>query len=151
MAFSLNHVQAAINAKRELALGQSAMTNAVERLASGLRINKAADDAAAVGISEQIRSQLSGLGQSVRNANQVISMVQATDGSLTQVNDMLRRMKELASQARNASLSFDQKRAISDEISTLRVGINAMAEKATYNNNALLKNSLGSAVAATFF
>ncbi len=151
MAFSLNHVQVAVNAKRELALGQSAMADAVERLSSGLRITKAADDAAAVGISEQIRSQVGGLGQSVRNANQVISLVQATDGSLTQVTDMLRRMKELATQARNGSLSFDQKRAISDEISTLRVGINAMAEKATYNSNALLKNSLGSAVAATFF
>ena len=151
MAFSLNHVQAAVNAKRELALGQSAMANAVERLSSGLRITKAADDAAAVGISEQIRSQVSGLGQSVRNANQVISMVQATDGSLTQVTDMLRRMKELATQARNGALSFDQKRALSDEISTLRAGINAMAEKATYNTNALLKNSLGSTIAATFY
>ncbi len=64
-----------MNAKRELALGQTAMANAVERLSSGLRMTKAADDAAGVGISEQIRSQVSGLGQSVRNANQVISMV----------------------------------------------------------------------------
>ncbi|MBU3724842.1 MAG: hypothetical protein FGM18_04935 [Burkholderiaceae bacterium] len=151
MAVSLNHVPAAVFAKRELALGQSALSNAVERLSSGLRINRAGDDAAGLGISEQIRSQVTGLGQSVRNAHQVISMVQAADGSLGQVTDMLRRMKELATQARNGSLSLDQKRAISDEISALRTGINATAEQAAYNANALLKNSLGSAIAASFF
>ncbi|NBW00799.1 MAG: hypothetical protein EBR85_03650 [Betaproteobacteria bacterium] len=151
MAFSLNHVQASIHAKRELALSQTAMASAVERLSSGLRIRRAADDAAGVGISEQIRSQVNGLDQSVRNANQVISMVQAADGSLNQVTDMLRRMKELASQARNGSLSLDQKRAISQEISTLRAGINASAEQALFNTNSLLKNSLGSAIAASFF
>jgi flagellin len=151
MAFSLNHVQASVHAKRELALGQTAMASAVERLSSGLRIRRAADDAAGVGISEQIRSQVNGLGQSVRNANQLISMVQAADGSLNKVTDMLRRMKELATQARNGSLSLDQKRAISQEISTLRAGINASAEQASFNTNALLKNSLGSAISASFF
>ena len=151
LAFSLNYLQASTFAARELALGQTAMSNAVERLSSGLRINKAADDAAGLGISEEIRTQLGGLDQSVRNANQMISMVQATDGSLGQVTDMLRRMKELATQARNGSLSLDQKRAISSEITSLRAGINAAAEQASYNGNALLKKSLGSTVAATFF
>jgi flagellin len=151
MAFSLNHVQASVHAKRELALGQTAMANAVQRLSSGLRMNKAADDAAGMGISEQIRSQVGGLGQSVRNANQAISMVQAADGSLNQVTDMLRRMKELATQARNGSLSMEQRRAISQEIATLRSGINASAEQATFNTNSLLKNSLGSAIVSSFF
>ncbi len=151
MAFSLNHIQASVHAKRELALSQTAVANAVERLSSGLRINRAFDDASGLGISQEIRTQVTGLGQSVKNANEVISMVQAADGSLTQVTDMLRRMKELATQARNGSLSLDQKRSISTELATLRIGINAIAEQASYNTNSLLKNSLGSAIAASFF
>lgn len=142
MSFSINRLGASIAAGRELAAAQTAISGAVERLSSGLRINRAADDAAGLGISEQIRSQIKGLNQSARNANDLISMVQTADGSLNQVTDMLRRMRELATQARNASLSLDQKRAISREISQLREGINHVAERTAFNTNALLKNSL---------
>lgn len=142
MAFSINRLGVSVSAGNALAASQSAIAGAVERLSSGLRINKAADDASGLGISEQIRSQVKGLNQSVRNANDLISMAQTADGSLSQVTDMLRRMRELATQARNASLSLDQKRAVSREISQLRNGINEISERTTFNTNTLLKNSL---------
>lgn len=151
MAFSANNLQTAVLAARNMDLGQTALANAVQRLSSGLRINRASDDAAGLGISEQIRSQAMGLGQSVKNANDVISMVQSADSSLNQVGGMLQRMRDLAVQGRNDSLSLTQRRAISDELSQLRDGINQIAERASFNTNALLKNSLGSEVSGSFF
>jgi len=151
MAFSVNYMKTSLLAARELNLGQTALADAVQRLSSGLRINRAADDASGLGISEQIRSQAVGLGQSVRNANNAISMVQLTDSSLTQVGDKLLRMKELAVEGRNGSLSLAQRKAISDELAQLRDGINQLAERTTFNSNALLKNALGAASVGSFF
>ncbi len=144
MAFSINSLSVAVFARREFADSQSAISGAVERLSSGLRINRAADDAAGLGISEEIKTQIKGLNQGARNANDLISMVQTADSSVSQVTDMLRRMRELATQARNGSLSLDQKKAISAEISELRAGINQVAEQTVFNTKSLLKNSLES-------
>lgn len=151
MAFSVNNLQAALIAARNLNLGQTALADAVQRLSSGIRIARSADDAAGLGISEQIRSQAMGLGQSAKNANDAISMVQAADSSLNQVGDMLQRMRDLAVQGRNGSLSLSQRRGISEELLQLRDGINQIAEQTRFNSNALLKNSLGANVAGSFF
>ena len=151
MAFSVNHMKTSLLAARELNLGQTALADAVQRLSSGLRINRAADDASGLGISEQIRSQAVGLGQSARNANAAISMVQLTDSSLTQVGEMLLRMKTLAVEGRNGGLSLSQRKAISDELVQLRDEINQLAERTTFNSNALLKNALGAGSVSSFF
>ena len=144
MAFTLNVLGSSHVSQREFANSQSAVTNAIQRLSSGLRVTRSSDDASGLGISEAVRSQIKGLDQSARNANDLISMTQVADGSLSQATDMLRRMRELATQARNASLSVEQKRMISDEISQLRSGINQVAEQSLFNGKSLLKNSLES-------
>jgi len=151
MAFSVKNLQTSLLAARELNLGQTALADAVQRLSSGLRLNRAADDASGLGISEQIRSQAVGLGQSARNANAAISMVQTTDSALTQAADMLLRMKSLAVEGRNGALSLSQRKAISDELVQLKDGINQISEQARFNTNALLKNALGATVAGSFF
>lgn len=142
MGFSLNGLQASMLAKHQMTLGESALASAVERLSSGLRINRAADNASSLAISEKIQSQISSINQGIRNAHQAISMLQTAEGSLSSASDMLLRMKELAVQGRNASLSTEQRSSISGEIAQLRKEINAIANRTTYNSNSLLKNAL---------
>jgi flagellin-like hook-associated protein FlgL len=144
MTISLNALGSTHVSQREFANSQSAIADAIERLSSGLRVSKSSDDASALGISEAIRTQIKGLDQGARNANDLISMVQTADTSVNQATDMLRRMRELATQARNGSLSLDQKRAMSAEILELRDGINQVAEQTVFNTKSLLKNSLES-------
>jgi flagellin len=119
----------------------------VERLSSGLRINRAKDDAAGLGISEKIKSQVTSLNQGLRNANDAISMVQTAEGSLSEVSSILQRMKELSVQARNDSLSTTQRSFISDELVALKNEINSIAERTTFNDLSLLKNALRTQVA----
>ena len=129
-------------ARRELSGVQQGLSASVERLSSGLRINRAKDDVAGLGISEVLRSQVTAINQGIRNANDAISVVQAAEGSLTEASSILVRMKELATQARNASLSRTQRQFITDELSNLRKEINAIAERTTFNDLSLLKNAL---------
>ncbi len=128
--------------RRELAGVQSSLADSVERLSSGVRINRAKDDVAGLGISEVLRSQVTAINQGIRNANDAVSIVQAAEGSLTEASSILLRMKELATQARNATLSKTQRQFISNEISNLRKEINAIAERTTFNDLSLLKNAL---------
>ena len=129
-------------ARRELAGVQSGLADSVERLSSGVRINRAKDDASGLGISEVLRSQVTAINQGIRNANDAVSIVQAAESSLTEASSILIRMKELATQARNATLSKTQRQFISDELSKLRKEINAISERTTFNDLSLLKNAL---------
>ena len=120
MASVINTNMASLYAQKNLSGAQNALSTSVERLSSGLRINRAKDDAAGLGISEKIKSQVTSLNQGLRNANDAISMVQTAEGSLSEVSSILQRMKELSVQARNDSLSTTQRSFISDELVALK-------------------------------
>jgi flagellin len=149
MASVINTNLASLYAQKNLSGAQSALSTSVERLSSGLRINRAKDDAAGLGISQKINSQVVSLNQGIRNANDAISMVQTAEGSLSEVSSILARMKELSVQARNDSLSTTQRSYISDELVSLKNEINAIAERTTFNDISLLKNGLRSTVAGS--
>jgi len=143
---SINTNLASLYAQKNLGKVQSSMPTAIERLSSGLRINRAKDDAAGLGISEKIQSQVKATVQSVKNANDAISMLQTAEGSLGEVSSMLQRMKELTIQGRNGSYNTSQRKTLTDEILALRNEINAVAERTTFNNLALLKTALRASV-----
>jgi flagellin-like hook-associated protein FlgL len=149
MASVINTNMASLYAQKNLSRAQDALATSVERLSSGLRINRAKDDAAGLGISQVIQSQVRALNQGIRNANDAVSMVQTAEGSLSEVSNILQRMKELAVQGRNDSLSSTQRQYIADELVALRKEINAIAERTTYNGMSLLKNALRSQVGST--
>ena len=149
MASVINTNLASLYAQRNLSGAQDALSTSVERLSSGLRINRAKDDAAGLGISEQIKRQITALNQGVRNANDAISMVQATEGSLSEVSDILMRMKELAVQGRDDALSVTQRKAISDELVQLKNEINSIADRTSFNGLSLLKNSVQQEVSSS--
>jgi len=149
MASVINTNMASLYAQKNLSGAQNALSTSVERLSSGLRINRAKDDAAGLGISEKIASQVVSLNQGIRNANDAISMVQTAEGSLSEVSSILQRMKELSVQARNDSLSTTQRSFISDELVALKKEINAIAERTTFNDLSLLKNALRTDVVAS--
>ena len=148
---SINTNLASLYAQKNMGKLNTAMPTAVERLSSGLRINRAKDDAAGLGISEKIQTQVKATTQSMKNANDAISMVQAAEGSLSEVSSMLQRMKELTIQGRNGSYNTSQRKTLTDEIFALRDEINLVAERTTFNGLSLLKSSLNTsaAVAAT--
>jgi flagellin len=148
MASVINTNLASLYAQKNLSGAQNALSTSVERLSSGLRINRAKDDAAGLGISEKIKSQVTSLNQGLRNANDAISMVQTAEGSLSEVSSILQRMKELSVQARNDSLSTTQRSFISDELVALKNEINSIAERTTFNDLSLLKNALRTDVVA---
>ena len=146
---SINTNLASLYAQKNMSKLNTAMPTAVERLSSGLRINRAKDDAAGLGISEKIQTQVKATTQSMKNANDAISMVQAAEGSLAEVSSMLQRMKELTIQGRNGSYNTSQRKTLTDEIFALRDEINLVAERTTFNGLSLLKSSLNSSIAVT--
>lgn len=139
---AINTNLASLYAQKNLGRVGTAMPTAVERLSTGIRINRAKDDAAGLGISEKIASQVKATTQSVKNANDAISMVQAAEGSLAEVSTMLQRMKELTIQGRNGSYNTSQRKTLTDEIFALRDEINLVAERTTFNGLSLLKTAL---------
>lgn len=139
---TINTNLASLYAQKNLGRVGTAMPTAVERLSTGLRINRAKDDAAGLGISEKIASQVKATNQSMKNANDAISMVQAAEGSLAEVSTMLQRMKELTIQGRNGSYNTSQRKTLTDEIFALRDEINLVAERTTFNGLSLLKTAL---------
>jgi flagellin len=132
----------ALFAQRGLATTQSALANSVERMSSGLRINRAKDDAAGLGISEVLRTQVASINQGIRNTSDAVSMLQTAEGSLAEASSLLQRMKELTTQARDQSLSKIQRKFISDELGQLKKEITSIAERTTFNGLSLLKNAL---------
>ena len=119
MSLRINSNVDALEAHRMLANTSDAISQSMERLSSGLRINKAADDAAGLGISEKMRGQINGLAQAQRNIQDGISMVQTAEGNLDEVHSMLQRVRELAVQYKNGTLVADGKAAISPRSTAL--------------------------------
>ena len=120
MGFRINTNIEALNAQRNLSLTAATFAKSVERLSSGLRINRAGDDAAGLSISEKLRAQVRGLNQAIRNAQDGISMIQTAEGALNEVHSMLQRMRELATQAANDTLSAEDRAAINRELQQLK-------------------------------
>src|SRR5436853_3506796 len=127
-----NNVEA-FNAHRNLAGTESKLATSMERLSSGYRINRAADDAAGLAISERLRGQIGGLDQSQRNVQDAVSLVQTAEGSLTEVHSMLQRIRDLAVQYKNGSLSNADRTAIQSEVNQLASEIERIGQSAQFN------------------
>jgi flagellin len=140
-----NNVEA-FNSHRNLTATSLKAAKAMEKLSSGYRINRAADDAAGLAISEKMRAQISGLGQAQRNAQDGISLVQTAEGALTEVHSMLNRMRELRLQHEGGTLSTDDQAAITDEMDALVDEITAISTETEFNDEVLF----GAAVTFTF-
>src|SRR4051794_6041501 len=118
------------------------LSKSVERLSSGLRINRAADDAAGLSISEKLRGQSRGLNQAIRNAQDGISMIQTAEGGLNETHSILQRMRELAVQGANDTLTDTDRGAIASELTALRSEIDRIAGNTEFNTKKLLNGSL---------
>ena len=139
----VQHNITAMNANRMLGLTTGSLSKSTEKLSSGYRINRAADDAAGLTISEKMRKQIRGLDQASTNAEDGVSAVQTAEGALTEVHSMLQRMNELAVQASNGTNSTSDRQAIQDEISQLNTEIDRVAETTKFNEIYLLKGDEG--------
>src|SRR5215216_8078666 len=135
-----NNVEA-FNAHRNLSGTEGGLARSMERLSSGFRINRAADDAAGLAISEKLRGQIKGLEQAQRNAHDAISLVQTAEGSLTEVHAMLQRIRELAVQFKNGSLSSSDRLAIQSEVNMLASEIERIGSTAQFNGIQLLNTA----------
>ena len=139
MAMVVQHNMQAMNSNRVLGGTTAAQAKATEKLSSGFRINRAADDAAGLTISEKMRKQIRGLGRASKNAQDGISAVQTAEGALTEVHSMLHRMEELSTQAANGTNSKKDRDAIQSEISQLTTEIDRVSETTMFNETYLLK------------
>ena len=137
----VQHNMQAMNANRMLNVTTSTQSKATEKLSSGYKINRAADDAAGLTISEKMRKQIKGLDRASTNAEDGVSAVQTAEGALTEVHSMLQRMNELAVQASNGTNSESDRSAIQDEIDQLTTEIDRVAETTKFNETYLLKGN----------
>ncbi|HYN93831.1 MAG TPA: flagellin [Pilimelia sp.] len=138
MGLRINQNIAAQNAYRNLSVTDGQMSKSLEKLSSGFRINRAADDAAGLAISEGLRSQVGGLKVAVRNAQDGVSVVQTAEGALTETHSILQRMRDLAVQSGNDSNDSNSRAAINSEATALKDELDRIANKTTYNNINLL-------------
>jgi flagellin len=143
----INQNAAAFNAWRNLTVTDSMMNKSLEKLSSGLRVNRAADDAAGLAISEKMRSQVRGLVQASRNAQDAISLIQTAEGALIEVHSILQRMRELAVQASTDGLTNDDRSKVVTEFTQIKAEIDRIASTTNFNGVNLLQGGLGSSVA----
>ena len=141
MSLRINSNVDAMAAHRHLAQTSDKISQAMERLSSGLRINKAADDAAGLGISEKMRAQIRGLAQAQRNIQDGVSMVQTAEGNLDEVHSILQRVRELAVEYKNGSLSQAGKNAIQSEVDQLAAEVDRISDSAVFNGISLLSST----------
>jgi flagellin len=134
-------------AQQSLAVNNRALSKSMEQLSTGKRINSASDDAAGLAINNKMTSQIRGLNQAVRNANDAISMIQTAEGSLGEVTNMLQRMRELAVQASNGTYSATDRASLNTEFTALESEITRISDKTTWNGTAFQ----GASAAATSF
>ena len=146
MGVRINTNVEAINAQRNLYATSLNFAKSVEKLSSGLRINRAGDDAAGLTISEKLRGQVRGLNQAVRNAQDGISLIQTAEGALNETHGILQRMRELAVQAANDTLTQADREAIASELVALRDEIDRIANQTQFNTKTLLQGSLNTTV-----
>jgi len=134
----INHNMSAMNANRQLGVRQGDLTKSMEKLASGLRINRAGDDASGLAVSEKMRSQIRGLNQAERNIQNGVSFIQATEGYLQETQDILHRVRELSVQAANGVYTQEDRMQIQVEVSQLVDEVNRIASHAQFNGMNML-------------
>lgn len=147
MGFQINNNLAANNSYRNLNNTQNDLSKSLEKLSTGLRINRAGDDAAGLSISEGLKAQVTGSAQAARNAQDGISVIQTAEGALTEVHSILQRVRDLAVQAGNDSNNSDARDAIKDEVNALGGELKRIGDSTNFNGTKLLN---GSATAVTF-
>jgi len=145
MASIINTNVSSLTAQRNLTTSQSDLSRAIQRLSSGLRINSAKDDAAGLAISERFTSQIRGLNQAARNANDGISLAQVTEGALGSAGNILQRIRELAVQSANASNSAGDRQALNQEVGQLVAELDRIATSTEFNGQKLLDGTFGTA------
>jgi len=141
MSLRINTNVEAFNAHRNLSSTETKLAMSMERLSSGYRINRAADDAAGLAISERLKAQIGGLDQAQRNAQDAVSLVQTAEGSLDQVHAMLQRIRDLAVEYKNGTLSTTDQQSIQSEVNQLASEIERIGSSATFNGISLLSNA----------
>src|SRR6201991_1811829 len=141
MSLRITHNVEAMNATRNLQANTAKISASMEKLSSGYRINRAADDAAGLGISESMRSQIRGLAQAQKNIQDGVSMVQTAEGNLDEVHSMLQRIRELAVQYKNGSLDTTARASIQNEVDQLASEIDRIGAQAQFNGIHLLDGS----------
>ena len=144
MGLTINTNVASLNAQRNLNTTQLQLSKSMERLSSGLRINRAGDDAAGLAISQNMQANIRSMNQAVRNANDGISMVQTAEGALNETSNILLRMRELGTQAANGTLTSTQRDNIQVEFSNLQSEIDRISKVTNFNGTTLLDGSLSS-------
>lgn len=144
MAQIINTNISSLTAQRNLNVSQSSLATSLERLSSGLRINSAKDDAAGLAISERFTTQIRGLNQAIRNANDGISLAQTAEGALSTVSDALQRIRELAVQSANSTNSSSDRQALQEEVAQLQSEINRVATTTEFNGQRILDGSFSS-------
>lgn len=137
----INHNIAALNTYRQLTQNQGASQNSLEKLSSGLRINKAGDDAAGLAISEKMRGQIRGLEQATRNAQDGISLIQTTEGALNETHSILQRMRELAVQSSNDTNTDADRKELQKEVNELAAEVTRIGDNTEFNTKNLLDGS----------
>lgn len=145
MALSINSNIASLNAQRNLTASQTNLNKSMQRLSSGLRINSAKDDAAGLAISDRMTSQIRGLNQAVRNANDGISLAQTAEGALQESTNILQRMRELAVQSANDTNTSADRSSLQSEVKQLQAELDRIAETTTFNGKNLLDGSFSGA------
>ena len=145
MAISINTNVASLNAQRNLSASQTNLAKSMQRLSSGLRINSAKDDAAGLAISDRMTSQIRGLNQATRNANDGISLAQTAEGAMQESTNILQRMRELAVQSANDTNSASDRASLQSEVDQLKQELTRIAETTTFNGKKLLDGSMISA------
>ena len=141
----INHNIAALNTHRQMSQVSGNAANSMEKLSSGMRINKAADDAAGLSISEKMRNQIRGLDQAQRNAQDGISLIQTAEGGLNETHSILQRMRELVVQGANGTNTGEEIDNIQKEITELQKEITTIADRTNFNGKALLDGSASGA------
>jgi flagellin len=137
----INHNLSAMNTYRQMGANQANASKSMEKLSSGLRINRAGDDAAGLAISEKMRGQISGLNQAQRNAQDGISLIQTAEGALNETHSILQRMRELATQASNDTNTDQDRQELQKELNQLTSEINRIGNNTEFNQKKLLNGS----------
>ncbi|MCB9478818.1 MAG: flagellin FliC [Deltaproteobacteria bacterium] len=146
MSLTVVNNVSSINAQRHVNKSQQSLGKSLEKLSSGLRINRAADDAAGLAISEKLRANVRALGQAGRNVNDAVSLLQTTEGAMGEVSDMLIRMKELSEQAATGTLGTTERGYLNTEYQALRTEITRIADNTKFNETSLLDGTLSKEV-----
>jgi len=149
MALYLNTNMASLIAQNNVANSQMQQQNAIQQLSSGLRINSAKDDAAGLAVAQRMSAQISSLNQAAQNGNDGISMLQTADGAMSNIQNMLQRMKSLATEAANGTISGTQRGYIATEVGQIQNEIDAIGNTTTFNGQNLLTGALATQFSST--